>query len=64
MELKSLTVLAELNRPPSEDRAAQHLADAEIAARLAKPNRMRRVRWALGEPLVRLGTRIQCPTPG
>ena len=53
MEVQSMTALAELNRPPSEDKRAQHLADAEIAAKLAKPNHMRRVRWALGEPRVR-----------
>jgi hypothetical protein len=61
MELKSITVLAELNRPPREDKRAQHLADAEIVAKQTRLNRMQRVRWALGAPLVRLGAWIQRP---
>jgi hypothetical protein len=64
MELKSITVLAELNRPPSEDKRAQHLAEAEIVAMQARPNRIRRMRWTLGAPLVWLGTRIQRPAAG
>jgi hypothetical protein len=62
MELKSITVLAELNRPPSEDKRAQHRA--EIVAMQVRPNRIRRMRWTLGAPLVWLGTRIQRPAVG
>jgi hypothetical protein len=64
MELTSMTVLAELNRPPSEDKRAQHLAEADIAAKRSGPGRLHRVRWTLGAPLVWLGTRIQCPGAG
>jgi hypothetical protein len=64
MELKSMAVLAELNRPPSEDKRAQHLAEAGIAAKRGGLNRLHRVRWTLGAPLVWLGTRMQRPGAG